>query len=83
MSKNVKMKHASACSFSHDGVEVVADKKGVFDMPAELVGAALEHGFEHASSKGGSKADDQPDQPDQGDQPDQPAGDAPEAPAAK
>ena len=66
MSKNVKMKHPTACSFSHEGVEVVADKKGVFDMPAELVAVAIEHGFEHAG-KGEPEGDKKPEGGEGGD----------------
>lgn len=64
MSKTVKMKHATACSFSHEGNEIVADKKGAFDMPPEMVAVALEHGFEHF---GKAKAED--DKQPEGQQP--------------
>lgn len=57
MSKTMKMKHDTASSFSFGGELFVADKKGVFEMPAEAAAVAVTFGFEHVAGKADSKAD--------------------------
>lgn len=57
MSKTVKLKHASASSFSFGGELFVADKKGVFEMTPEAAAVAADFGFEAVPGKADSKAD--------------------------
>lgn len=43
--------HDSACSFSFDGEDFVADESGVFELPVEAAAVAASHGFVQVSEK--------------------------------
>jgi hypothetical protein len=61
MSKTVKLKHDTITSFSVDGVEYVASKSGVFEMPEEVAAQAIHaYGFTPARAGKASAEGDKP-----------------------